>query len=84
MYLGRYENDELESLLYLHDIKYIKHEKNDIVIGIYLKAVVTARKRNFFCHRMIDFVNISKCNNHKYQYNGTIIEGNYKGTYYLL
>ena len=76
MDLGRYENDALESLLYLHDIKDSKHEKNDTVIGIYLKAVVPARKRNFFCHNIIEFVDTLKLNNERYKFIGTIREGN--------
>ena len=57
---------QLNNLLHWTTLK-VKNEKNDIVTSIYSEAVVPTRKRNFFYHNMIDFVNRLELNDKKYQ-----------------
>ena len=58
-------------------------DKQDIFPNTQFKAIIPSIKKSFFHQRMMNFVNKLELSDQKYQTNGNVNEGNYKGKFMI-
>ena len=79
MVVGSNKDVAAVSFITLHDDNIEDYEKQDIVTNTEFELIWSSIKKYVFHNHMVDFVNKLELSDQKYQTNGNLKDGNYKG-----